>query len=106
MPTLRERLAAWEAEKADLLERLETLQTRLDQSPGQQQMTNLQSEMKTLRGELATAQAKLDAIPTQTPLPTPSPASEDGTLPIVPVQNAPNDAPTRPLNPRQKRAWS
>lgn len=108
MAKLKEILERLETEKAELLERMETLQNRLDQSPGQQQVSQLQTEMAELRQKLETAEsratetaAKLEAL-TQTP---PPPSNVVDTPEVVPAPIARPDEPARQSNPRQRKGW-
>lgn len=62
MARIREILTALESQQAATLERMEALQTRLDQSPGQAAMTSIQEEMRLLRENLSATEAELATL--------------------------------------------
>lgn len=103
-PRIRELLEAAQTERTAILERMETLANRLDQSPGPQQVSQLQTEMAQLRTDLAEANAKIAAIPPPT-LPTaPNPENVVDIPTPAPAPPAPNAAPT-PDRKRPQKAW-
>lgn len=107
---LRQRLQQWETERASLLEKMEALQTRLDQSPGQQQVNLLSEQMVAMRTNLEQSETLIADLTRKIETQTPPPPN---SLNPPNVDDIPEPAPAPPAPPanqpqgqkRQKGAW-